>query len=102
MTHLIGRAIIQKDFANAVKLLLSFTSEYDNAENTKLREIMSDVSKYPEALKTIPKNIETQEEEKKIFNKDEIVNDQADNDSAVQSEPLILNEEEEPLILNED
>lgn len=58
VTHLIGRAMIQKDFSGAVDLLLSFTSEYDNAENTKLRELMSDISKYPEALKIIPKNMD--------------------------------------------
>jgi len=58
VTHLIGRAMIQKNFAGAVDLLLSFTSEYDSAENTKLRELMSDASKYPEALKTIPKNMD--------------------------------------------
>jgi len=52
--------------------------------------------------KTIPKKIETQEDEEEIFNKDEMVNNQADNDSALQSEPLMLNEEEEPLILNEE
>ena len=50
--------MIQKDFARAVDLLLSFTSKYDNIENTKLRELMSDVSKYPEALKIIPKNMD--------------------------------------------
>jgi len=58
VTHRIGRAMIQKDFARAVDLLLSFTSEYDRAENTKLRELMSDASKYPEALKTIPKSMD--------------------------------------------
>ena len=58
VTHRIGRAMIQKDFVGAVDLLLSFTSEYDRAENTKLRELMSDASKYPEALKTIPKSMD--------------------------------------------
>ena len=58
VTHLIGRAIIRKNFADAVDLLLSFTSEYDRAENTKLRELMSDASKYPEALKIITKNMD--------------------------------------------
>ncbi len=58
VTHRIGRSMIQKDFAGAVDLLLSFTSEYDRAENTKLRELMSDASKYPEALKTIPKSMD--------------------------------------------
>ena len=58
VTHLIGRAIIQQDFAGAVDLLLSFTSEYDNTENTKIRELVSDTSKYSEALKIIPKNMD--------------------------------------------
>ena len=58
VTHLIGRSIIQKDFAGAIDLLLSFTSEYDNAENTKLRKTMSDISKYPDVLKIIPKNMD--------------------------------------------
>jgi len=38
--------------------LLSFTSEYDKDENTKLRELMDDKSKYPEALKIIPKGMD--------------------------------------------
>jgi len=58
VTHRIGRSLIQKDFAGAVDLLLSFTSEYDSAENTNLRELMSDVSKYTEALKIIPKGMD--------------------------------------------
>ena len=40
VTHLIGRSLIQKDFTGAVDLLLSYTSEYDKVENTKLRELM--------------------------------------------------------------
>jgi len=58
VTHRIGRSLIQKDFAGAVDLLLSFTSEYDKDENTKLRELMDDKSKYPEALKIIPKGMD--------------------------------------------
>ena len=58
VTHLIGRAIIQKNFVDAVDLLLSFTSEYDRDENTKLRQLMSDSSNYPEAVKIIPKGMD--------------------------------------------
>ena len=58
VTHLIGRSIIQKDFTGAVDLLLSYTSEYDKVENTKLRELMSDVTKYPEAIKIIPNGMD--------------------------------------------
>jgi len=49
-----------------------------------------------------PKNIETKEKEEKIFNSDKILSDQQVNNSKVQSDPIILNEEEEPLILNEE
>ncbi len=58
VTHLIGRSLIQKDFAGAVDLLLSFTSEYDSIENTKLRELMNDKSKYSEALQILPKGMD--------------------------------------------
>ena len=62
------------------------------------------IDKTEKIEKTKPKNTEIQEKEEKIFNTDEIVKDQADNkeDSALQTDPLILNEEEEPLILNEE
>ena len=58
VTHLIGRSIIQKNFTAAVDLLLSFTSEYDSNENTKLRQLMSDASKYSEAIKIIPRGMD--------------------------------------------
>jgi len=50
-----------------------------------------------------PKNIEVQEKKKKS-NTEATVKDQVHNkeDSNIQTEPLILNEEEEPLILNEE
>ena len=58
VTHLIGKALIQKDFVRAIHLLLSFTSEYDTPENTALRKIMADKSKYSEALKIIPNRMD--------------------------------------------
>ena len=58
VNHLIGKSLMQKDFASAVDLLLSYTSEYDKTENTKLRKIMSDKSKFPEAFKTIPRSMD--------------------------------------------
>jgi len=54
VTHLIGKAIIQKRFADAVNLLLSFTSQYDSQENTKLRQEMADQANYSKILKVIP------------------------------------------------
>ncbi len=54
VTHLMGKAIIQKRFSDAVGLLLSYTSEYDSEQNTKIRKEMEDPSNYSEVLKTIP------------------------------------------------
>jgi len=54
MTHLVGKAIIQKRFADAVNLVLSFTSPYDSQENTKLREEMADPANYAKILQIIP------------------------------------------------
>jgi tRNA pseudouridine13 synthase len=54
VSHLIGKAILQNDFEQAVHLLLSFSSEYDSVENNKIREMLLDRSNYSKALNEIP------------------------------------------------
>lgn len=54
VTHLIGKALLQQDYTKAVNLLLSFTSENDSPENTKLRKNLSDKSNYSKLLDEIP------------------------------------------------
>lgn len=54
VTHLVGRALVQRRFGDAVTLLLSFTSEHDSEANTKIRKLLSDESNYSEALKILP------------------------------------------------
>lgn len=54
VTHLIGKALLQQDYTKAINLLLSFTSEYDSPENTKLRKHLSDKSNYSKFLDEIP------------------------------------------------
>ena len=54
VTHLIGKALVQRRFGDAITLLLSFTSEHDSEENTRMRKFMSDESHYSEALGMIP------------------------------------------------
>ena len=84
------------------------SNEGDTVKVGSVLGVISDskvkIDKTEKIEKTKPKNTEIQEKEEKIFNTDEIVKDQADNkeDSALQTDPLILNEEEEPLILNEE
>jgi tRNA pseudouridine13 synthase len=54
VTHLIGKALLQKNYSQAIDLLLSFTSEYDNKENTDIRKKLSDKSNYSKMLDEIP------------------------------------------------
>ena len=58
ISHLIGKSLLQKNYLNAIQTLLSSTSEYDKPENTELRKMMSDKSKYHEALKIIPNGMD--------------------------------------------
>jgi len=54
VSHLIGKAILQNDFERAVSLLLSFSSEHDLPENTKIRKMLEDKSNYSQALNEVP------------------------------------------------
>jgi tRNA pseudouridine13 synthase len=54
----VGKAIVQKRFDDAVRLVLSYSSEHDSPENTKIRKMLEDQSKYSEALQTIPKQMD--------------------------------------------
>jgi len=54
VSHLIGKAIIQNDFERGVSLLLSFNTEYDLPENTKVRKLLEDKSNYPKIMNEIP------------------------------------------------
>jgi len=54
VTHLIGKAILQRDFSKAVDLILSFTSPYDSKENTEIREKLSDKENYEKYFDQVP------------------------------------------------
>ncbi len=54
VTHLIGKAILQRDFDKAVDLILSFTSPYDSKENTEIREKLSDKANYVQYFDKVP------------------------------------------------
>ena len=54
VTHLIGKAILQRDFQKAVDLILSFTSSYDSKENTEIREKLKDKKNYVAYLDHVP------------------------------------------------
>ena len=54
VTHLIGKAILQRDFKKAVTLILSFTSVYDSKENTDIRKKLSDEENYEKYFDKVP------------------------------------------------
>ena len=54
VTHLIGKAILQRDFSTAVDLVLAFTSSYDSKENSEIREKLTDRENYEACLKLVP------------------------------------------------
>ena len=84
VTHLIGKAIVQKNFQKAVELILSFTSDYDSKENNEIREKLGDKHNFKQYFEKIP----TQMDIERIVVKDMIENN--DEFSAVRAIPLSL------------
>lgn len=60
VTHLIGKAILQRDFAQAVELILSFTSVYDSKENTEIRQRLADKTNYKKYFNQVPLQMDTE------------------------------------------
>ena len=54
VTHLIGKAIVQRNFAKATELILSYTSPFDSKENNEIREKLKDISNYSKYFDQIP------------------------------------------------
>jgi tRNA pseudouridine13 synthase len=54
VTHLIGKALLQRNFKKAVELIVSFTSPYDSKENTEIREKLADKSNYKKYFEQVP------------------------------------------------
>jgi tRNA pseudouridine13 synthase len=84
VTHLIGKAILQRDFDKAVDLILSFTSTYDSVENTEIREKLSDKVNYEKYLDKVPSQMDIE----RIVLKEMIVHD--DSIRAIRAIPLSL------------
>ena len=84
VTHLIGKAILQRDFSKAVDLILSFTSTYDSAENTEIREKLSDKANYEKYFDKVPSQMDIE----RIVLKEMIEHD--DSIRAIRAIPLSL------------
>ncbi|MCY3853701.1 MAG: tRNA pseudouridine(13) synthase TruD [Thaumarchaeota archaeon] len=58
ITHLIGKAILQKKFMKAIKILLSSTSKYDTKQNIEIRKKLDDESNYMKYINKIPSKMD--------------------------------------------
>ena len=58
VTHLIGKALLQRNFDDAIDLILSFTSPYDSKENTEIREKLSDRTNFEKYFDDIPSQMD--------------------------------------------
>lgn len=84
VTHLIGKALLQRNFKNAVSLILSFTSPYDSKENTEIREKLTDPSNYKTYLEQVPPQMDVE----RIVLEEMILHDDAQK--AIHAVPLPL------------
>lgn len=84
VTHLIGKALLQRNFKKAVDLLLSFTSTYDSKENTEIREKLADPSNYKKYFDQIPPQMDVE----RIVLQEMIEHD--DSQKAIHAVPLPL------------
>lgn len=84
VTHLIGKALLQKNFKKAVELIVSFTSPYDSAENIEIRKKLSDKSAFKKYFDEIPLQMDIE----RIVVREMINHD--DEQKAIRSIPLSL------------
>jgi len=84
VTHLIGKAILQRDFDKAVDLILSFRSPFDSNENNEIREKLTDKSNYKKYFDQVPPQMDIE----RIVLKEMIVSD--DSQKSIKQIPLSL------------
>ncbi len=58
VTHLVGREIVKKNFAEAVRLLLCYTTEYDSASSREIRKRCEDPANYRRVLGEMPRGMD--------------------------------------------
>ncbi|HEX5518850.1 MAG TPA: tRNA pseudouridine(13) synthase TruD [Candidatus Nitrosocosmicus sp.] len=63
VTHLVGKAILKKEFDKAIDILLTYTTKFDSKFSIEIREKLKDIKNNPSIIKTIPKGMDI---EKKI------------------------------------
>lgn len=60
VTHLVGRAIIERNFDEAVRLILEFDSEHDIPARREIRDNLADPASYAQSIKLLPPGMDTE------------------------------------------
>ena len=84
VTHLIGKAILQRDFEKAVELILSFRSIFDSKENNEIREKLIDKSNFEKYFDQVPPQMDIE----RIVLREMI--DSGDSQKSIRRVPLSL------------
>ncbi|MDQ4073659.1 MAG: tRNA pseudouridine(13) synthase TruD [Thermoproteota archaeon] len=58
VTHLVGKAILKKEFSKAVDILLTYTTKHDSTFSKELREKLRDIKQNPNIVRKIPKGMD--------------------------------------------
>ena len=58
ITHLVGKAIIQKNYQKAIDFLLNYSSKYDTEENNHYRKLISERKSDSEVIQQLPKSMD--------------------------------------------
>lgn len=54
VTHLVGRAILERKFDKATEILLTYTTKYDSKFSREIREKLRDIKSNPNSIREIP------------------------------------------------
>jgi tRNA pseudouridine13 synthase len=58
VTHLVGKALLNKNYNKAIEYLLSYTSKYDSKFSKEIRERIKDSNNYQKVLNILPKGMD--------------------------------------------
>ena len=58
ITHLVGKAIIQKDYQKAIDFLLNYSSKYDSEENNHYRKLIAERKSELEIIDQLPRSMD--------------------------------------------
>jgi len=58
ITHLVGKALVQKNYQKAIDFLLNYSSKYDSEENNHYRKLISERKSDAEVIDELPKSMD--------------------------------------------